>query len=184
MRITRAIVLVAVGLSMLSAAACASTQRPTRAATKAGSPTNVAVNLPTKDELAKEYLAASTAYNDVWRTCRAEIEAGTTLTRARGIGSDMATANWTAIEKARAMRASIEVPGDYPTDKAFYTDLHTTLGQHIDKKLRLQEMWTRMRDATTVSEWEKALDDPVYKDDGVTQRRLRSLLGLPDTPTS
>jgi hypothetical protein len=185
MQMSRAIVVTAIGLSMLSVTACGNSPRPVRAGSVSASPSKVAVNLPTKDQLANDYLTVVTAYNDVMRKSWPQIEAGTTLAKGKGIGSDMATANWTKIEKFRALRKSIEVPdNNYPTDKAFYTDLHTSLGQAIDKSLHMQELWTRLRDATTAAEFDEALEDPSYKDDGATQRRLRSLLGLPDIPQS
>jgi hypothetical protein len=183
MQIKRAVVLVAVSLSTLFAAACGGTLQPNRAGQVSKPPTKPAVNLPTKDQLADDYAKASSAFNDVWRRSRPVIEGGSTLAKGKGIGSDMATANWALIEDFRAMRKSIEVPdNNYPTDKDFYTDVYTTLGQAVDKALHMQDLWTRLRDATTVEEFNEAWNDPAYDDDGVVQRRLRSLLGLPDIP--
>jgi hypothetical protein len=185
MQISRAIAVGAIGLSMLTVAACGAATQPRRAGSVSASPVKVAVNLPTKDQLATEYLAIVTPYNDVLRRSWPQIEAGTTLAKGKGIGSDMATANWTKIEKLRAMRKSVEVAdGNYPTDKAFYTDLHLTLGQSIDKSLKVQELWTSLRDARTAEEFDKALQDTSFDDDGSIARRLRSLLGLPDIPQS
>jgi hypothetical protein len=190
MQISRAIVLGAIGFAMLSVAACTDSPQPQPQAAHAGGassqpPSKAAVNLPTKNQLAVAYDTASSAYNEILAKSWPEIEAGTTLGRGKGIGAAMANANWTFIERLRAMRTSIEVPGDeYPTDRAFYTDVHTTLGQAIDKSLHWQELWTRLRDATTAAEFNEALEDPAYTDDGATQRRLRSLLGLPDIPSN
>src|SRR6187431_3562420 len=103
MQIKRAVVLVAVGLSTLFAAACGGTLQPNRAGQVSKPPTKAAVNLPTKDQLADDYAKASTAFNDVWRRSRPVIESGTTLSKGKGIGSDMATANWTQIQDFRAM---------------------------------------------------------------------------------
>src|SRR5215207_8411750 len=183
MHFARVIAASAIGLSLLSVAACGDTQRPARSGGAAVSATPVAVNLPSKDQLGQEYLAIAAAYNDVWRKNKSLLDSGPTLAKGRSAASDMATANWALIEKYRAMRSSVEVPGgNYPTAKDFYSDVHTTLGQAIDKKLHFQDMWTRMRDATSQAEFDEAWNDPSYNDDGVTQRRLRSLLGLPDVP--
>ena len=54
----------------------------------------------------------------------------------------------------------------------------------VDKALHMQELWTRLRDAATVEEFNEAWNDSDYDDDGAVQRRLRSLLGLPDIPQS
>src|SRR5215212_5656293 len=102
MQFPRAIVVAATGLSLLSVAACGGSPQPVRPRAASASPAKAAVNLPTKDQLATDYTAASTAKNDVWRSSKAQIEAGTTLTKGKGLGSDMATANWTFIEKLRA----------------------------------------------------------------------------------
>jgi hypothetical protein len=185
MQITRAIVVTAIGLSLLStAAACGATKQstgPTAVTSSSSAP--VAVSLPTRDELADKYLAAAKAYNDVWFKTTPMTDK-TTLAQGKAVGTAMANANWTLIEDFRAMRKSVEVPnGNYPKDKDFYNDIHTTLGQAIDKSLHLHQLWTRMRDSETRAELMEAWEDPSYADDGVVARRMRSLLGLPDIPT-
>jgi hypothetical protein len=186
MRIRRGVVLAVIVLSTLSAAACGETTLPPASPSTdhPGSPTLAAAPLPTKEELAKTYLAAGVAYNDVWFKYKPILESETmTLAQGQSAGSGMATANWTLIEAMRSIRKSVQAPpGGYPTDAEFYKDVNDTLGEVIELALTMHGLWTRVRDATTPTEFKAAWEDSTYRDDGVVKRRMRSLLGLPDLP--
>jgi hypothetical protein len=188
MLIRRGVALAAIGFSLLFTAACGGFMQPSKSKPEppptSSSPTPVAAALPTKEDLAKKYLAAAETYNNVLSKYYPIMESESmTLADGRAAGAAMGAANWTLIESKRAIRKSVEEPpGGYPTEAEFYKDVYSTLGQGIDLNLRDQGLWTRLRDAATLDEFHKAYNDPAYDDDGSVNRRMRSLLGLPDVP--
>jgi hypothetical protein len=186
----RGFVFVAIGLSLLSATACgpAKSRGGTTAGTLAdtGPSSASAAAMPTKGDLADRYVAASGPYNAALRRNLPTLNSDSaTLAQRKSGAADMANANWTLMEKYRAIQQSVEMPpGGYPRDADFYKEIKEAIGRSIEKSLKNQDLWTRMRDARTLDELNTAWDDDTYYDDGSTQRRVRSLLGLPDVPNS
>jgi hypothetical protein len=136
--------------------------------------------------LAEKYLAAVAPFNETLRRVLAVLDSSTSqLAQRKAAAGEMAAANWTLIVQIRLIRKTVEMPElGYPTDASFYTDLDSGLGEMIDRAISAQDGWTRLRDARTSVQFNDTWTSPTFSDDGNPQRRVRSLLGLPDIPTS
>jgi hypothetical protein len=140
--------------------------------------------LPTKADLAAEYSRIVGSYNSTARSTAPVTTSKTSSIEQLNDAADrMASANWSTLEPLMAMRRSVEMPAaGYPTDAAFYRDLHSALGTLIDVTTAQQNHWVAMREAQTREQWEAAWDKYNDTDDGSAARRIRALLGLPDIP--